>query len=237
MPHLVLILTAAQVPVQVLGRRCLAEGGTLTVSVGEAAAGSGTAGVDLMGETIIAGSIENELTFTYTAVGTIGYPREFRVRIPAGWSEPNSGADNDEGTYTVALTDEDGRTRANVVEALAAVDRDLVARVRAGSATVNAGDVVTFTYTNADAPRTVGLSMFRVLFDNQQVGDNLGVIVQSEAGVSALAVTAPAQLSADEGESVAVTVMLQDDNGDAAAQGTDLDVALSSSSATGRFHG
>ena len=34
--------------------------------------------------------IENELTFTYTAVGTIGYAREFRVRIPAGWSEPNS---------------------------------------------------------------------------------------------------------------------------------------------------
>ena len=64
-------------------------------------------------------SMANELTFTYTAVGTIGYPREIRVTIPAGWSEPNSRRlITDEGTYTVALTDEDGRGRANVVEAL-----------------------------------------------------------------------------------------------------------------------
>ena len=208
---------------------------TLTVSVGEAAAGSGTAGVDLMGETIIAGSIANELTFTYTAVGTIGYPREFRVSIPAGWSEPNSGVDNDEGTYTVALTDEDGRTRANVVEALDSVERDLVARVRAGSSTVDAGDVVSFTYENADAPRAPERSTFKVLFDNQQVGDDLIVVVQSEAGATALDVNAPASVSADDGESVAVTLMLQDDSGNAAAMGTDQDVALSSSSANGSF--
>ena len=209
------------------------EGGTLTVSVGEAAAGSGTSGVDLMGMAVIAGSMANELTFTYTAVGTIGYPREFRVSIPAGWSEPN---DEDKGTYTVALTDKDGRTRANVVEALAAVDRDLVARVRAGSATVNAGDVVSITYTNADAPRTPERSAFEVLFDDDQVGDDLIVVVQSEAGATALAVNAPAQLSADDGESVAVTLMLQDDDGNEATLGTDQDVALSSSnSATGSF--
>ena len=141
------------------------EDGTLTVMVGEAAAGSGMAAVDLGGMAIVAGSEANELTFNYTAGGTIGYPREFRVTIPAGWSEPNSGVDNKKGTYTVALADKDGRTRANVVEALAPVGMDLVARVRAGTATVNAGDVVSITYTNADAPSATGNSAFKVLFD------------------------------------------------------------------------
>ena len=159
-------------------------------------------------------SIANELTFTYTAVGTIGYPREFRVSIPAGWSEPNSGVDNDEGTYTVALTDEDGRTRANVVEVLAPVERDLVARVRAGSATVNAGDVVSITYTNADAPRTVGASMFEVLFDNVQVGDNLSVLVGSGKDATMLMVDVSADMILmEDDESVAITVMLQDEDG------------------------
>ena len=210
------------------------EGGTLTVSVGEAAAGSGTAGVDLMGMAVVAGSIANELTFTYTAVGTIGYPREFRVSIPAGWSEPNSGVDNDEGTYTVALTDEDGRTRANVVEALAPVERDLVARVRAGSATVNAGDVVSITYTNADAPRTVGASMFEVLFDNVQVGDNLSVLVGSGKAATALAVSVSAGMILAEGdESVAVTVMVQDEDGSEVPATEDMVVSLRSS--TGSF--
>ena len=212
------------------------EGGTLTVSVGEAAAGSGTAGVDLMGMAVVAGSIANELTFTYTAVGTIGYPREFRVSIPAGWSEPNSGVDNDEGTYTVALTDEDGRTRANVVEALAPVERDLVARVRAGSATVNAGDVVSITYTNADAPRTVGASMFEVLFDNVQVGDNLSVLVGSGKDATMLMVDVSADMILmEDDESVAITVMLQDEDGNDVPATEDMDVMLASSSATGSF--
>ena len=214
----------------------VAEGGTLTVSVGEAAAGSGEAGVDLMGMAVVAGSMANELTFTYTAVGTIGYPREFRVSIPAGWSEPNSGVDNDEGTYTVALTDEDGRTRANVVEVLAPVERDLVARVRAGSATVNAGDVVSITYTNADAPRTVGASMFEVLFDNVQVGDNLSVLVGSGKDATMLMVDAsPDMILMEDDESVAVTVMLQDEDGNDVPATEDMDVMLASSSATGIF--
>ena len=214
------------------------EGGTLTVSVGEAAAGSGTAAVDLMGMAVVAGSPAasdpgNELTFTYTAVGTIGYPREFRVTIPAGWSEPN---DELKGTYTVALTDKDGRTRANVVEALAAVDRDLVARVRAGSATVNAGDVVSITYTNADAPRAVGASMFQILFDNVQVGGNLSVLVGSGKDATMLMVDAsPAMILAEGDESVAVTVELQDEDGNEVPATADMDVMLASSSATGSF--
>ena len=138
------------------------EDGTLTVSVGEAAAGSGESDVDP--KAVTAGSPENELTFTYTAVGTIGFAREFRVTIADGWSDPSEADDTDKGTYTVALADEDGRTRANVVEALDPVDRDLVARVRVDGGTVDAGDVLTFTYTNADAPRDVGASIFEVLF-------------------------------------------------------------------------
>ena len=207
------------------------EGGTLTVSVGEAAAGSGTSGVDLMGMAVVAGSMANELTFTYTAIGTIGYPREFRVSIPAGWSEPN---DEDKGTYTVALVNKDGRARANVVEALAAVDRDLVARVRAGSATVNAGDVVSITYTNADAPRTVGASMFEVLFDDVQVGDNVTVLVGSGKDATMLMVDAsPAMILAEGDESVAVTVMVQDEDGSEVPATADLPVSLRS--ATGSF--
>ena len=73
----------------------------------------------------------------------------------------------------------------------------------------------------------------RCSFGGAQVGDDLIVVVQSEAGATALAVDAPASVSADDGESVAVTITLQDDDGNAAVMGEDLDVMLSS--ATGSF--
>ena len=205
------------------------EDGTLTVTVGEAAAGSGMASVDLGGMAVVAGSMANELTFNYTAVGTIGYPREIRVTVPASWFNENDD-DADKGTYTAALADKDGRARANVVEELAAVGMDLVVRVRAGSATLNAGDVVSITYTAADAPRTTGNTAFKVLFDGMQVGEDLNVLVGSGKPATALSVSAPASLLAESETPAMITVMLTDEDGNDAPAETDTVVSLSSSS-------
>ena len=209
------------------------EGGTLTVTVGEAAAGSGMASVDLGGNAVVAGSAANELIFNYTAVGTIGYPREIRVTVPASWFNEND--DNAaKGTYTVALADKDGRTRANVVETLAAVGMDLVVRVRAGTATVNAGDVVSITYTAADAPRATGNTAFKVLFDGMQVGSDLNVLVGSGKPATALTVTAPASHLSESTTPAMLTVRLDEDGNDAPAKASTV-VSLSSDSSTGSF--
>ena len=208
------------------------EDGTLTVSVGEADAGSGESDVDP--KAVTAGSPENELTFTYTAVGTIGYAREFRVTIADDWSDPSEADDTDKGTYTVALADEDGRTRLNVVEALDPVGRDLVARVRAGSSTVDAGDVVSFIYTNADAPRDVGASIFEVLFADKQVGDDLTVLVGSGKDATMLMVDVSADMIlVEDDESVTVTVTLRDEDGNDVPATEDMAVDLASE--TGSF--
>ena len=62
----------------------------LTVDVGEAKTGSGTAEIADSDTVVAPGAIGETITFTYTAVGEISYPREFRVRVPAGWSAPSN---------------------------------------------------------------------------------------------------------------------------------------------------
>ena len=189
----------AQVPVRVLEPVAAPEDGTLTVSVGEAAAGSGESGVDPMAVT--AGSPENELTFTYTAVGTIGYAREFRVTIAAGWSDPSEADDTDKGTYTVALADEDGRTRANVVEALDPVERDLVARVRAGSWRLQ-WMLAMFLPSHTRTPTRQGMlepQYSRSCLLIQQVGDDLTVLVGSGKDATMLMVDVSARYDSGGG--------------------------------------
>ena len=70
-----------------------------TFDVGEAAAGSGMAMVDPM--FVTAGTSGNTLTFTYTVAGVASYPKDIRVKVPDGWSEPSKAAtaDANKGTY------------------------------------------------------------------------------------------------------------------------------------------
>ena len=58
----------------------------LTVDVGEARAGTGTATVSP--EIVTAGTAANTLTFTYTAAGEATYPKDIRVAVPERWSPP-----------------------------------------------------------------------------------------------------------------------------------------------------
>ena len=62
----------------------------LTVDVGEAKKGSGTAEIADADTVVAPGATGETITFTYTAVGEISYPREFRVRVPTGWSAPSN---------------------------------------------------------------------------------------------------------------------------------------------------
>ena len=68
--------------------------------------------------------------------GTIAYPREIRVTVPASWYN-----ENEDDARPRALTPLHSPIKMvelvlNVVEELAAVGMDLVVRVRAGSATL-----------------------------------------------------------------------------------------------------
>ena len=128
----------------------------LTVDVGEAKTGSGTAEIADSDTVVAPGAIGETITFTYTAIGEISYPREFRVRTPAGWSAPSNLTTSPEnaGTYSVEHT-RDGLSLGNrIVEEITPVDRDMVARVKSGLLHVMAGDQIIITYENATAPAT-----------------------------------------------------------------------------------
>ena len=180
----------------------------LTVAVGGAEAGSGM--VAVMPDGVTASSPGNEIVFTYTAIGVIGEEREFSVTVPEGWSPPlnEAAADDKMGTYTVTHTLKDG-SAGSAVEALdpekvAETDMDariMVAQVKVG-ATVNEGDMIVFTYTNAMAPETLGSSMFEMSFDDMPVEGDLSVLVQLAMPV----VTASASLEiAANGDEVTIT--------------------------------
>ena len=66
--------------------------GTLTVSVGEAAPGSGSGKLGKPAQAVKRNSPGNSVTFIYTAVGQIdSRQRDFRVEVPTGgWSEPTA---------------------------------------------------------------------------------------------------------------------------------------------------
>ena len=83
----------------------------LSFEVMDARAGSGDVMIDQMGE-VVAGDTVEAITITYTVQGEISELREFKVRVPAGWSPPidDAAAADKMGTYIVAhsrLNDDD----------------------------------------------------------------------------------------------------------------------------------
>ena len=148
----------------------------LTVDVGEARPGSGSGTVTPTA--VNPGATGMNLTFTYTAVGEISAPREFRVQVPSSWTLPSAAetSPDNKGTYTVVHRHRGVETTTSV-EKLAPVGRDMIARARLGGFEVEAGDQIIFTYENADAPVTAELSTFRILFDGRQIRDNTQVSV------------------------------------------------------------
>ena len=98
----------------------------LTVDVKEAKRGSGSGVVTPTA--VKAGATGVNLTFTYTAVGEISAPREFRVQVPASWTPPSDAATSpdNKGTYTVVHR-HSGIETTTSIEKLAPIGRDMVA--------------------------------------------------------------------------------------------------------------
>ncbi len=202
----------------------------LTVDVDEARQGAGSG--EVTPRIVDAGATGVNLTFTYTAVGIINAPREFRVQVPIGWTAPSSAAMDPEnkGTYTVAHRHMGVATTVSV-EKLAPVGRDMVARVKLGGLEVEAGDEIIFTYHNADAPANREVSEFVMLFDGRQVGSNVSVRVQASTP-SQLTLSSAGTVSADDGAMpLGITVGLRDADGHEVAMASDVAVTLTSSSA------
>ncbi len=152
------------------------EGTMLTVEVREARPGSGSGRVTPT--SVALGATGVNLTFTYTAVGEISGPREFRVQVPSGWPPPSAAATspNNRGTYTVVHRHRSVETTTSV-EKLNPAGRDMIARVRLGGLEVEAEDQIIFTYQNVAAPATSENSIFRMFFDGAQIRDNTQVRV------------------------------------------------------------
>ena len=104
------------------------------------------------------------------------------------------------------------------------------ARVANGT-TLEGEDEVVFTYT-ADAPAETGTSRFAVSFDGSPV-DTVEVNIQPGSGATDLMVMAPEKLNREDG-AVMITLQLSAE-GDPASSEDDVEISLSSSSATGMF--
>ena len=202
----------------------------LTVDVEQARAGSGMGMVDP--RIAQAGATGVNIQFTYTAVGWIDAPREFRVQVPASWgalSNAASSADN-KNTYTVVHRHAGAETMTSI-EKLDPIGRDMVARVRLGGLEVEADDEIIFTLQNADAPATPEISNFVMIFDQKPIGDSVQVRVQ-DSMPSALSLSSAGTVSAAaDAMPLAITVGLQDDDEDAVAMLNDVAVTLTSTSA------
>ena len=196
----------------------------LTVEVKEARPGSGSA--EFTPKIVQAGATGVTLTFTYKVAGTVSAPKEFRVQVPASWTQPSGAAPSDtaKGTYTVKHYHR-GALMSTSVEKLNPVGRDMVARVELGGLEVEAGDEIQFIYENADAPQTPEVSGFKMIFNGTTVAD-LPVRVQSTFP-SQLSLSSAGTVSADaDAMPLAVTVGLQDDAGAAVAMENDVAVTL-----------
>ena len=152
------------------------EGTMLTVDVQEARPGSGSGTVSPT--SVRPGATGVNLTFTYTAVGEIAAPREFRVQVPSSWPPPSEAetSSNNQGTYTVVHRHRGIETTTSV-EKIGPFGRDMAARVRLGGLEVEAEDQIIFTYRNATAPATPEVSNFRMLFDGVRIRDSTQVRV------------------------------------------------------------
>ncbi len=207
----------------------------LTVDVQEARPGAGMAMVEPM--IVQAGATGVNLTFTYTAVGQIDPPREFRVRVPMSWGTPSPAGTfvENKNTYSVVHKDSGGNIQSAFVTKLPPIGQEMVARVRIGGFHVEAGDQIQFIYENADAPATPEVSPFQFSFNNKGVEGNVQVRVQ-DSMPSALSLQSAGTVSADAGAMpLGITVGLADADGDAVAMETDTMVTLTSDSATGVF--
>ena len=202
----------------------------LTVDVEQARAGSGMGMVSPM--IVQAGETGVNIQFTYTAAGITDAPREFRVQVPTSWTAPSGEGSSLEakGTYSVEHR-HGGAVVLTSIEKLDPIGRDMVARVKQGGLEVEAGDEIIFTYENADAPATPEVSNFILIFDGKPIADSVQVRVQ-DSTPSALSLSSAGTVSADPGAApLAITVALQDADGDAVAQNTDVMVTLTSTSA------
>ena len=210
---------------------------SLAVSVREARPGSGTIDVDTDGA-ILAGSTGNTLTFTYTAAGQISTSlTEFRVIVDEDWSKPIAGgkASDKKGTYSI--THLRGFSEySTIVEKIAPIDYDMIARVKSGASPIMGGDTIEFEYQNADAPADAETSVFKVEFAGQTLAVGSAEVLVQAADADQIALTVPSSVSVDEGAARAkVTVMIQDANGDKAAADDDVEVTFETSSKTGTF--
>ena len=197
--------------------------GMTTVTVGEAAPGSGMAMATTDG-IVLPGSPENTLTFTYTVAGESSYPADVRVAVTDDWTAVVS------SNYTVTHK-RAGRTHLDMVQKLSPIDGAMVARVISGEK-VMAGDEIIFELSNVTAPVTVGSYPFAVTFRGQPIAANPMVIVQT-AEASKLAIEAPATIAGDAGAvPVAITIMIQDAAGGAAASANATTVNLTSTNTT-----
>ena len=203
----------------------------LTVDVGQARAGSGMGTVSPM--IVQAGETDVNLQFTYTVAGITDAPREFRVQVPASWTAPTdavSGTVENKGAYSVEHR-HGGAVVLTSIEKLDPIGRDMVARVKQGGLEVEAGDEIIFTYENADAPATPEISNFILIFDGKPIADSVQVRVQ-DSTPSQLSLSSSGTVSAAaDAMPLAITVGIQDADGDAVAQNTDVMVTLNSSSA------
>ena len=205
----------------------MAVGGMTTVTVEEAGPGSGTA--TAMTDGIVKPSTEdNTLTFTYTVAGTASYPADIRVVVPDDWTPPLS------SNYTVTHK-RAGRARPGIVEEKPPVDGAMLARVVDGEE-VMAGDEIIFELSNVTAPEDSDSYEFEVTFRGQAIAASPIVIVQSEVA-SKLVIDAPDTVVGDvSGASVAITIKIQDADGEEAAYADDVTVNLvSTNTATGSF--
>ena len=219
--------------------------GALTVSVGEAAPGSGSGMVE-GAPAVTVNSPENTLIFIYTADGQINSRKnDFRVKVPTGWSEPTAETtDTARGSYTVTQKRLDGEVLQGLTAAEATVEKfgpfgmELAARLKLGES-VLAGDQIIFRYENADAPTAIGPSIFEMYFGGVEVkrDTDLSVVVGSGKDATALVVNVSADMIlVEDDESVTVTVELKDEDGNAVLTAEDLEVGLVSSNAdTGSF--
>ena len=180
---------------------------TLTVTVEDAAAGSGS--VMISQGKITNDTEDNEITFTYEAIGEIGEGKQITVTVPDTWSSPVTAADM-QGTFTTehylkpaddAEPDDDpvagsSLADASVEKVAGAADDDdadamiMVATV-ASEASLLIGDTVVFTYTGK-SPEMPERSVFTTEYDGMPVDGEDVVIVQSAEGATMLALSSDA---------------------------------------------
>ena len=226
---------------------------TLTVTVEDAAAGSGSvmlsqgtldADGNLMEGKIVNNTEDNTVMLTYTADGQIGEGKKITVTVPDGWSAPTVTADM-QGTFTtkhyLKLADDDadgmpdaGSSLADAATMAAAdaadgdMDMIMVAEV-ASEASLMEGDMVVFTYTGM-SPEMPEASQFITEYDSEPVEGDSKVIVQSADGAEALALEA-SDFTIEDGPTT-VTIKLVAADGSVATSDDDTVVTLTASSGT-----